>query len=167
MALALLSLKLGLILGGVLLLASYQWIFHLVAICCIPGAIVAALLIPGHADALGNHESDSATETAPDGTTYTIDNTRKPKMDYLGLLLLTAAIVLLIFGVSNGNVEGFDRAQTLAPLILGVLLCPAFFLWERRVSPVDALIDPAMWSVRNFLVIVIIGLVPNLWWFLV
>lgn len=88
-------------------------------------------------------------------------------MDYLGLLLLTAAIVLLVYGVSNGNVEGWRQAQTLAPLVIGVILFPAFFAVETRINPVDALIDPAMWAVRNFTLLVILGLVPNLWWFLV
>lgn len=81
-------------------------------------------------------------------------------MDYLGLLLLTAAIVLLIFGLSDGNVEGFDRAQSIAPLVIGVLLFPAFFFWETRMDPLDALINPATWHVKNFTLLTVLSLVP-------
>lgn len=87
-------------------------------------------------------------------------------MDYFGLLFLTAAIVLLIFGLSNGNVEGWVHAQTLAPLVLGALLFPAFFFWETRMDPIDALINPATWRLKNFALLVVLSLVPYFWWFL-
>jgi MFS family permease len=143
-----------------MILAGWQWIFYLVTIITLPGALLAAFLIPApsqleHAAAAADVEEKaaSASHVAP-------AHVRPPKMDYLGLLLLTGAIVLLIFGLSDGNVEGFDRAQSIAPLVLGVVLFPAFFFWETRINPLDALINPATWNVKNFTLLTVLSLVP-------
>ena len=149
----------GLILGGLLLLADWTWIFYLVTIITIPGSIAAALLIPAHTEAPVLETSSFVDEKAPAAPAALGP---KPKMDYVGLLLLTSAVVLLIFGVSNGNVAGWMIADTLVPLILGVLLFPAFFLWELRMPPIDALIHPATWQIKNFKLLAVLSLCVSL-----
>lgn len=145
----------GLILGGLLLLADWTWIFYLVTLVTIPGSIAAALLIPAHTEAPVEESASFVDEKAP--VVHTASGP-KPKMDYVGLLLLTSAVVLLIFGVSNGNVTGWKIADTLVPLVLGTLLFPAFFMWELRMPPIDALIHPATWQIKNFKLLAVLSL---------
>lgn len=147
---------LGLVLGAVMILASWQWIFWLVSCITIPGALVAAFLIPGRTQLEHAAVADVEEKAAPLAPAHA----RPPKMDYLGLLLLTSAIVLLVYGLSDGNVEGFDRAQSIAPLVVGVLCFPAFFYWETRMDPLDALINPATWHIKNFSLLTVLSLVP-------
>lgn len=86
-------------------------------------------------------------------------------MDGFGLFILTAGLVLLVFELSNGNVAGWKKAQTPAPLIIGIVLTPCFFLWELCMDPFDALIDPAAWRIKNFLLLTVIALFAYHWWF--
>lgn len=154
----------GLLIGGVLLLADWTWIFWLVTMITIPGSILAAFLIPSPSD-LPCSSFDVENKSADGPAAEPAIKARKPKMDYVGLLFLTAAIVLLIFGVSNGNTEGWRTAQTIAPLVIGGLLFPAFFYWETRMDVVDALIPSQTWSIPNFALLAVLALVPYFWWF--
>lgn len=156
------ALVIGGVLGGVLLLASWSWVYYLVTLVTVPAAVLAALLIPSHE----NLEQPLDTEEKATSTPSTsAAPARKPKMDGLGLFILTAGLVLLVFGLSNGNVAGWKKAQTLAPLIIGIVLIPCFFLWELCMDPFDALIDPAAWRIKNFLLLTVIALFPYYWWF--
>lgn len=52
----------------------------------------------------------------------------------------------------------------LAPLIISIALAGAFFWWESRLHPDDAVLPPRMWRYRNFGILVALALVPYLWW---
>lgn len=42
------------------------------------------------------------------------------------------ALVLFIFAVTSGSIDGWGTAEVIAPLILSILLFVAFFTWEAR-----------------------------------
>jgi hypothetical protein len=56
-----------------------------------------------------------------------------------------------------------DTAESLAPLLIGAALFPAFILWERQMDPYDALIDPKIWRIRNVILIAVVSLLPYFW----
>jgi len=59
--------------------------------------------------------------------------TRKP-LDPVGVILLTAGLFGIIFGLERGNSEGWGSVAVLAALGTGVLLLAIFYLWEKRRS---------------------------------
>jgi EmrB/QacA subfamily drug resistance transporter len=61
----------------------------------------------------------------------------KRRLDFLGLVLLSPALALLVFGFSQAGVTGgFDRAEVIVPLIGGVVLLAGYCVHALR-SPVD------------------------------
>lgn len=59
----------------------------------------------------------------------------------------SAGLVLFIFGVTAGSVNGWTSARCLAPLIVSVFPMTAFFFWEARLPEEQA----AMYvSTRNY-----------------
>jgi EmrB/QacA subfamily drug resistance transporter len=63
---------------------------------------------------------------------------RDPKVDYLGAVLLTASMTLLILAIlGGGQAWAWDSPQSIGAFAIGVLLLVAFGLTERRaVEPV-------------------------------
>lgn len=88
---------------------------------------------------------------------------RTPRLDYLGGFLQTASIVLVVFALTQANIIGWGQAQTLAPLLIGLALAVAFFWWQTRLDPIDALIIPHTWAIKNFLLLTIVALCPSFW----
>lgn len=123
---------------------SLAQIFWLIAIICLPLAVVSAIVTPSTAGMQGV-------------------GGRKPKFDYLGTFLMIASFVLLIYGMTEGNVGGWDTAKALAPMLIGIALFPAFLWWETRMDPIDALIDPKIWRIRNVVLISVVSLLPYFW----
>jgi MFS family permease len=70
-----------------------------------------------------------------------------PRLDIAGALLATAAIALLIFGLSQGQQHGFSDTTVLIVLVVAVLLGVSFVIAERRAKapmvPLSVLSDPA------------------------
>lgn len=110
---------LGPVLGGLILSSlSWHWMFLVNVPFCVVGLVLAWKLIPAD------------TPTA-----------QKPKLDWVGLLLLSPAIVGLLFGLSNvTGAGGFARGDVLVPLIAGVVLL-AGFIWWAIVHRGTALVD--------------------------
>lgn len=151
----------GGLVGAVLLLADWRWIFWVVTIVTFPLALVSWLLIPREtADRSSPRVPVDAADSKEVSDGDISPPSTVPKLDYLGTALLLAAIVLLVFGVSNGNVEGWARASTFAPLVVGVITLPAFFYWQTRMPRADALIDPAIWRIPNVVLLAIVALIP-------
>jgi EmrB/QacA subfamily drug resistance transporter len=101
----------GLLLGGVLTeLLSWRWVF----LVNVPiGAAVLALA------------PRLLTESrSPD----------RSRIDVFGALLATGALLLLVFGLTSGEREGFGAPVTLLCLAVGVLLLVAFVAVERRTA---------------------------------
>ncbi|KAL7416311.1 major facilitator superfamily domain-containing protein [Mrakia frigida] len=140
----------GLILGGVILLESWHWIYWIIALISLPLAALSIFLIP------------SPKSLKP--TTHTDDQPRLPKMDYLGTFLQTASIVLFVFGLTNSNTVGWAKVETLVPLVLGVALFPTFLYWQGKIDPIDALVSPSIFKIRNVLLLAIIMTTPGFYW---
>src|ERR1700731_762978 len=53
-------------------------------------------------------------------------------LDILGLVMVAAAALALVWGLLRGNVVGWTSAEVLSTLAAGVLLAAAFVMWELR-----------------------------------
>lgn len=101
---------LGPVLGGLILGAlDWRWLFWVNVPFCVVGIVLAARMLPR--DVLG----------------------ARPKLDGVGLVLLSPAVVGLLYGLSNVSKDGgFARADVLVPVIAGALLLAAFGIWSAR-----------------------------------
>lgn len=109
---------LGPVIGGLILgAASWRWLFWVNVPFAVAGLVLAWFLIPA------------------DGPTG------RARLDVVGLVLLSPAIVGLLYGLSGvGEVGGFSRAEVWAPLVGGVVLLIAFVAWALRHRG-EALVD--------------------------
>ena len=101
---------LGPVVGGLVLgAASWRWLFWVNVPFAVAGLVLAALLIPA------------------DGPTS------RPRLDVVGLLLLSPAVVGLLLGLSGaGEPGGFARPAVWAPVLAGAVLLAGFVGWARR-----------------------------------
>src|SRR5579863_4340930 len=101
----------GLILGGVLTeYLSWRW-------CLYVNLIFAAIAIVG---ALAYMRTSSPAS--------------RPRMDWMGTVLASAGLFLIVFGFSHAEVAGWTAALTIGSLLAGVILLAAFAFAESRVS---------------------------------
>src|ERR1700729_4372879 len=101
----------GLILGGVLTeYLSWRW-------CLYVNLIFAAIAIAGALAYMRSNRPDN-----------------RPPMDWLGTVLASAGLFLIVFGFSHAETAGWAAALTIGSLAAGVLLLAAFAVAERRVS---------------------------------
>ncbi|MBL7258989.1 MDR family MFS transporter [Paractinoplanes lichenicola] len=109
---------LGPVLGGLILGAGdWRWLFLVNVPICLAGLVLAARWIP-------------AGEPG-----------RRIRLDVVGLLLMSPALVALLWGLSNvSGGGGITRTDGLLPLIGGALLLAAFALWALRRRG-EALVD--------------------------
>jgi MFS family permease len=59
---------------------------------------------------------------------------KRARLDVVGAALVTASVAALIFGLSEGQQQGFSAAPALGALSLAVLLATAFVAVERTVA---------------------------------
>ena len=69
------------------------------------------------------------------------------RLDVAGAVSVTAALMLAVYGVVNGNEAGWGSPQTLALLGAAVLLFVVFLVLESRVR--DPLVPLALFRLRN------------------
>jgi EmrB/QacA subfamily drug resistance transporter len=101
----------GLILGGVLTeYLSWRW-------CLYVNLIFAAIAISGALLYMRGNRPDS-----------------RPQMDWVGAVLASSGLFLIVFGFSHAETAGWTAALTIGSLVVGVLLLAAFAFAERRVS---------------------------------
>jgi EmrB/QacA subfamily drug resistance transporter len=55
-----------------------------------------------------------------------------PRLDIVGLVLATAGLFLITWAIVRTNTIGWGSAAVILPLLVGVAIMSAFFLWERR-----------------------------------
>jgi hypothetical protein len=56
-------------------------------------------------------------------------------MDYLGIVLFIAGLVLLLLGISwGGGKYPWKSGAVIAPIVIGFLLLVAFGFWGKRVA---------------------------------
>ncbi|EPQ51293.1 hypothetical protein GLOTRDRAFT_48961, partial [Gloeophyllum trabeum ATCC 11539] len=90
--------------------------------------------------------------------------TRFKRIDLFGVSLLTVALILLVYAVTSGSINGWRTAGAIAPLIISVVLAVIFFVWEARIEESLASLPPKMWFYENFSIIVATALIPFMWW---
>ena len=119
------GLPLGPILGGWLLTnAWWGWIFLLNVPIALIGVVAVVALVP-----------ESRSE-------------RRPAIDVAGIVLSSAGLVLLMYGVVQAGDNGWLSAGAVLPTVVGLCLLGAFVLWERRVQ--DPLVDLSLFKSRSF-----------------
>lgn len=112
---------LGPVVGGLILAAgSWRWLFLVNVPLCLAGLVMAGRMIP---------------RDRPD---------RRVRLDVVGLLLLSPALVALLWGLSNvGGDGGFGHPDVLVPVIGGAVLLAAFVGWALHRGG-SALVDLAV-----------------------
>lgn len=60
------------------------------------------------------------------------------KIDWPGVILLTAAMTAIVWGLSEGNAAGWSSAAIVSALTIGAVAAIAFFVWETKA--LDALV---------------------------
>ncbi len=113
---AMLGPILGPLVGGAILTnLSWRFLFWVNIPFCVAGLHLAAIYL----------------KSEPPSTT-------KPRMDAAGLILLAPAIAALVLALSNaGSAAGFNHADVLLPLVVGIALLVAFVIYAlRRSEPI-------------------------------
>jgi MFS family permease len=103
------GLVLGPVLGGALVAISWHWVFWFNVPLAAVGSIWAGLVL---------HELSK-----PDAVRG---------YDPVGTTVFVLGLSGLVFGVSRGGLDGWDDPVTIAGLIAGAVLLPAFIAIERR-----------------------------------
>ena len=101
---------LGPVIGGVILnFLDWRWLFWVNVPFCVVGIVLAIFLLPRD------------------------DGGPRIKLDVVGLVLLSPAMVGVLYGLSNvGKEGGFGRADVLIPLLVGIALLAGFVIWALR-----------------------------------
>jgi EmrB/QacA subfamily drug resistance transporter len=109
---------LGPTIGGIILnWLDWRWIFWVNVPFCLVGLLLAWRLLPND---------------PPRG---------KPVLDWVGLVLVSPALVGILYGLSNVSQDGgFSRPDVWIPVVSGIVLMTAFVLTQVR-RPQGALVD--------------------------
>lgn len=70
-----------------------------------------------------------------------------PKLDNAGAIVVTAAMLLAVYGIVNGNAAGWTSVQTLGLLGIAAVLLATFVAIEARVK--DPLVPLRLFALRN------------------
>lgn len=116
---------LGPVIGGLILGAlDWRWLFWVNVPFCVVGLILAWRVL------------DKDVTTA------------RPKLDVVGLVLLSPGLVGILYGLSNaGKDGGFGRGDVLVPLLTGVALIAVFAVYAVRRGE-KALVDLRLFRYR-------------------
>src|SRR5689334_16266999 len=75
----------------------------------------------------------------------------KQRLDLPGLVLASAGVLSIVWGVVHGADDGWTSAGVLTSLIAGVVLLAAFVGWERRTA--TPMLPMRLYRVRSFSVV--------------
>ncbi|ADP82571.1 MFS transporter [Pseudofrankia inefficax] len=121
--------SLGLIVGGLLTQAlNWHWIFAI----NVPIGIVA---LAGGVLLLDRRRGDGSAT--------------RPRIDVLGAVLVTAALIIGIYAIVRASDVGWGSARTLATGAVAVVLLAAFAGWEARVA--DPMLPPRVLRQRSLI----------------
>jgi len=121
-----LAVALGPIVGGAITEgADWHWIFWLNVPIGLAAVLLGRRLLP---------ESHGAPE----------------RLDLLGVSLVTAGVVALVWGLTRANDVGWASGETVGSFVAGSLLAATFLGWERRVA--HALVPLRLFARREFAV---------------
>ncbi|WP_427893619.1 DHA2 family efflux MFS transporter permease subunit [Kribbella sp. GL6] len=119
------GMPLGPIVGGLLLdHAGWQWIFGMNVPIAFLAALAVTLLVP---------------ETR---------SSRRPAIDWLGIVLSSAGLATLVYGVTRAGEASWSDAVTIVFLAAAVVLIAGFLVWQRRNS--EPLIELRLFRERVF-----------------
>jgi EmrB/QacA subfamily drug resistance transporter len=126
--------SLGVLMGGVLTdLVGWHWIFLVNLPIGIAVTLTGLKLLP---------------------TVHT--GAERQRLDIAGAVAITAAMVLAVYAIVNGNSAGWTSAQTLGLLATAAVILAAFTAWESRVPA--PLIPLGIFAHRNLTVANAIGI---------
>ncbi|MBL7488125.1 MFS transporter [Frankia sp. AgB1.9] len=121
--------SLGLIVGGLLTQAiNWHWIFAI----NVPIGIVALI---GGVLLLDRRRG--------------VDGANRPRIDVLGAVLVTAALIIGIYAIVRASDVGWGSARTLGTGAVAVVLLAAFAGWEARVA--DPMLPPRVLRQRSLI----------------
>ncbi|OBZ74760.1 hypothetical protein A0H81_05744 [Grifola frondosa] len=144
---------LGLITGALLVsFADWPWVLYFTTILTFILAIATIALLPSK----NIHIRDSI-----DGA---LSMAQLKRLDPVGVSSLTIALILFIFAVTSGSVDGWGTAQVIAPLVLSVVLAVCFVFWEAHLPTTLAAVPPSMWKYPDFPILIAVSLQPFMWW---
>ncbi len=69
------------------------------------------------------------------------------RLDVLGTALSVPALVLLVFGLTTGNIVGWNQAEVIATIVTAVVLLASFAFVEAKVSS-DPILPEYIWGDR-------------------
>ena len=119
-----LAVALGPVVGGLVTEGiDWHWIFWLNVPIGIAAALLGLRLLP---------ESQGARE----------------RLDLVGVGLVTAGIVAIVWALTRADEIGWSRAETVISLGAGIVLLAAFLAWENRVG--TPMVPPRLFAVREF-----------------
>jgi hypothetical protein len=135
----------GFLIGGVFVqLTTWRWILWFTGIFGLGTGALALVILP---------------PSAP--------RRNKPswrKLDLGGVAAITGAIILFVYGITTGPIDGWDSGNCLAPLIISIILGAAFFAYEARIPADTAALPPKVWRYPNVPVLFAVGFAPYFWW---
>ncbi|KAF8305931.1 MFS general substrate transporter [Clavulina sp. PMI_390] len=135
----------GVIVGGLFVqYTTWRWILWFIGIVCMASAIAAVIVVPPSAPR--EHKPSFA------------------RLDIGGISLMTAAIVLFVYALTEGPAVGWSNARCLAPLIISIFLAGTFFIYEARIPEKMAALPPRVWHYQNVPMLFAVAFVPFWWW---
>lgn len=151
----------GLILGGVLTaFLGWRWIFWISLIISgivIPAAYAVLPRVPSRAITPPSADGGSTNESAvvPKKGLFQSVKERLIRFDALGITLGIPGILLLTYGLTSANTEGWDDVKIIATLVVSVVLLAIFVLHERSAS--QAILTPYLFRNRSFNITLILA----------
>ncbi|KAF3768072.1 MFS general substrate transporter [Cryphonectria parasitica EP155] len=108
----------GNLLGG--LIASYAhwtWVFWALAILAVAVTVAGYFVIP-----------------PPVVTPHAQGVTAKATIDWVGAILITAGLMILLFALTEGNVVGWSTPWVPVLIVVSLILVVIFVLWQRHLE---------------------------------
>ncbi|KAF5387419.1 hypothetical protein D9757_007777 [Collybiopsis confluens] len=112
--------------------ATWPWVFYFIAIAAIITGFLGLLLIP-KVPLPEEHRGN-----------------RVKWLDLPGVSVLTVAVILFVFAVTSGSIDGWGSATVIANLVISIVLTIAFFIWEAYIPEEVAALPPKVWRYENF-----------------
>jgi len=145
------GIVLGLIIGALFVsFATWPWVFFF-------STIVSAVITSAFIFLVPNIHQESSKEPSE-------KLRRLHRLDIVGVGIFAATLILFIFAVTSGSIDGWGSATVIAPLVISPALAVGFFMWEAKLPELNAALPPKVWRYENFTILIIISLVPFTWW---
>ncbi|KAF9304032.1 hypothetical protein BGZ74_002549 [Mortierella antarctica] len=133
-----LGFGIGLVLGGVFTATiGWKYIFYISAIMGVLIAIIAFFVIP-----------ESSSENRP-----------HIKLDLAGAITITAALLAIVYAISDGH---WSSVQVIVCLVVGILLLVLFVWIEKRVE--SPMLPMTIFRTRMFTAMLVIGALYQTWY---